>query len=148
MSALTTSKLTRSAAVAVLAGGAVAGAVGLSAAAPASTHHTLKMVTTQIADRQIGYYDVAANKDTQHGKVVGFDTTSCLINIHTHIAHCAINVSRADGTFRGRAAINLDTGVGTGVVTGGTRRFHGATGTMTAKAISQTKTAVTVQYHS
>ena len=148
MSALTTSRIARSATVAVMAGGAVAGAVGLGSAAPASATHTLKLTTVQIADKQVGYYDIAANKDIQNGKVVGFDTTSCLININTHVAKCEISVSRADGTFRGRATLNLDNGTGTGVITGGTRTFHGATGTLTAKPLSQTKTLVTVVYHS
>src|SRR5689334_3360082 len=107
MSALTSSRIARGAAIAVMASGAVASAVSLGAAAPASATHTLKMVTSQIADRQIGYYDVAANRDIHKGKTVGFDTTSCLINITTHVAKCEISVSRADGTFRGRARLNL-----------------------------------------
>ncbi len=148
MSALTTSRIARSAVVAIAAGGAVAGAVGFGAAAPAAKQHTLKMVTTQIADQQIGDYDVAADKDLVGGKVVGFDTTSCRIDLQAHVAHCAISLSRADGTMRGKATINLDSGVGTGTVTGGTRAFRGATGTMAVKAISQTKTSVTITYRS
>lgn len=148
MSALTTSRLARGSAVVIVAAGTIAGAVGLSAAAPASKTHTLKLVTIQIADQQIGKYDVAADKDLQNGKVAGYDSTSCLIDFHTHVAKCAISVSRAGGTFRGKATLNLDNGTGTGTVTGGTGVFHGVTGTMTARSISQTKTAVTVRYHS
>lgn len=148
MSALITSRVTRGAAVVLMAGGAVAGAVNFSSASPAVTTHTLKMTTVQIADHLSGYYDVSANKDLVKGKVAGYDTTSCFINIHTHVAKCAISVSRADGTFRGKATINLDSGAGTGVVTGGTRAFRGVTGSMTAKSVSQTKTLVTVTYHS
>jgi hypothetical protein len=131
-----------------MAGGAVAGAVSLSAAAPATAAHTLKFTTVQIADHQFGYYDVAANKETRGGKVVGFDTTDCLIDIDAHVAKCTIAASRADGTFRGKVTLNLESGVGSGTVTGGTRAFGGATGTIAAKAISQTKTAVTITYHS
>jgi hypothetical protein len=145
---LTSSRLARTAVVAIAAGGAVAGAVGFSAAAPAKSQHTLKFTTVQIADKQIGDYDVAANKETAGGKVVGFDSTSCLIDVHTHVAKCAISASRADGTFRGTVALSLDSGTGTGKLTGGTRAYRGATGTITAKAISQSKTVVTISYTS
>ncbi len=148
MSALVMSRITRSAAVAVVAGGVIAFAVGHGNAAPASGQHTFTMITEQIADHQSGYYDIAADKDLQHGEVVGFDTTSCFINITTHVATCAIDVSRADGTFHATATLDLDRGTGTGAVTGGTRAFRGATGTVHATSLSQTKTKVTVTYHS
>jgi hypothetical protein len=148
MSALTTSRIARSAAVVAMAGGAVAGAVSLSAAAPAVAAHTLKFTTVQIADQQLGYYDVAANKEISGGKTVGYDTTDCKINIDTHLAKCVIAASRAEGTFRGKVTLNLDSGAGSGTITGGTRAFKGATGTVTAKAVSNTKTLVTITYHS
>ena len=148
MSALVTSRITRIAAVTVVTGGFIALAVGHGNAAPASHRHTLSMITEQIADHQSGYYDIAADKDLENGKVVGFDTTSCFINITTHVATCAIDVSRADGTFHGTATLDLDSGTGTGTISGGTPAFRGATGTIRATSLSQTKAKVTVTYRS
>ncbi|HVU73978.1 MAG TPA: hypothetical protein VHE83_13515 [Mycobacteriales bacterium] len=142
------SLLARGAVVALVAGGAIVGSVELGSAAPVSATHTLRFTTVQIADHMSGYYDIAANKDLQNGKVVGYDVTDCFINVNTHVANCVINVARPEGTIRGTATLNLDSGVGTGVITGGTRDYRGVTGTVAAKALSQTKTAVTLTYHS
>ncbi|MGN6473262.1 MAG: hypothetical protein ACTHK4_06400 [Mycobacteriales bacterium] len=151
MSALTTSRIVRGAAVAVMASGAVAGAVSFSAAAPAATTHTLKFTTTEIADHIIGFHDLAANVEKHNGKIVGYDTTDCKMNVQTKTAHCEVDLARAQGTMRGWISLDLNTGSGTGVVTGGTRAFHGVSGSISAQSTTQSKTpvtAVTVRYHS
>lgn len=148
MSALTHSKIVRGAAVAAVAGGTIAGAVGFSAAAPAATTHTLTFKASQIADHIIGFQDIAADVDKQGGQVVGYDTTDCKMNTQTKTAHCEVNLSRAEGTMRGWLKLDLNTGLATGTVTGGTRAFRGVTGTISAKAASNNVTAVTIRYHS
>lgn len=74
---------------------------------------------------------MATDKNLQNGKVVGYDVTSCAINIHTHIARCDVALARAAGLMYLHAHVNVDTGQGGGTVTGGTRRFAGATGSIT-----------------
>lgn len=148
MSALTTSRITRSAAVAVMAGATVAGAVSLSAAAPASTEHTLHFKASQVADHISGFYDIAADVDKENGKVVGYDTTDCHMEVQTKTAHCEVTLARPEGTMRGTINLDLNTGLATGKVSGGTRAYRGVTGTISGKAASQNATAVTIRYHS
>lgn len=148
MSSALNSRIARGAVVALVAGGAVTGMVELGSAAPASGTHTLRFTTVQIGDHISGDYDIAANKDVQNGKVAGYDVTDCLVNFHTHVANCEITLARPEGMMRGTVTLNLDSGTGTGVITGGTRAYRGVTGTIAAKSLSQRKTAVTLTYHS
>jgi hypothetical protein len=135
-----------------MAGGVVAGAVSLSAAAPAAAQHTLKFTSSNIGDHVAGYYDIAANVDKQNGKVVGYDTTDCHMFVKTKSAHCEVTLARAEGTMRGTVDLDLNTGRATGKVTGGTRAYRGATGTISGKAAGGTpqrpQTAVTIRYTS
>ena len=148
MSSALNSRIARGAVVALVAGGAVTGMVELGSAAPAAGTHTLRFTTVQIGDHISGSYDVAANKEVQNGKVAGYDVTDCFLNLHSHVANCAITLARPEGMMRGTATLNLDSGTGTGVITGGTRAYRGVTGTIAAKSLSQMKTAVTITYHS
>ena len=121
--------------IAILAGTAAlaTAAVGLGLDGPASAHavtHTMAFRSPQIADRQIGKSDVAADKNVSNGKVVGYDVTSCRIDLQTHIARCDVALARAAGLMYAHAHVNVDSGQGGGTVTGGTRRFAGATGTV------------------
>jgi hypothetical protein len=148
MSALTHSRIVRGAVVAVIAGGTVAGAVSLSAASPAAATHTLKFTASQVADHIIGFQDIAADVDKQNGKVVGYDTTDCKMNTQTKSAHCEVTLARAEGTLRGWLDLDLNTGLATGTITGGTRAYRGVTGTISGEAASNNATAVTIRYHS
>lgn len=148
MSPTTNSRIVRGAVVAALAGGAVAGTIGFSAAAPSAARHTLKFTTTQIADHTSGFHDVAADVDKQGGKIVGYDVSACNINVQTHRGRCDVDIARSAGTMRGRITINLDTGAATGVVTGGTRAYRGVVGTISGKSATESTTAVTIRYHS
>lgn len=114
---------------------ASAAGVGLVLDGSASAHavtHTLTFRTHQIADKIVGHADVAADKDLQNGTVTAFDATSCRVNVQTHIARCDIALARAAGMIYAHGSVNVTTGHGGGVVTGGTRKFAGATGTWTA----------------
>lgn len=109
-------------------------AVGIGLDGPASAHavtHTLTFKTQQISHKVIGNVDVAANKELQNGAVTGYDATSCRLDLQTHVAHCDVAAARAAGLIYAHVSIHLDTNRGSGVVTGGTRRFAGATGTVT-----------------
>ena len=112
-------------------------AVALSAQGPAGAQaptHTLTFTSVQLQDRIVHDVDVATDKDLQHGTVTGYDVTSCRVNVTTHIARCDVAIARAAGLLYAHAAINLNSGDGSGVVTGGTRRFAGATGTVTVSS--------------
>jgi hypothetical protein len=102
----------------VAAGAALATAalgLGLDGAASAhTTTHTLSFRSHQIADRIINDTDLAASKELQNGNVTGYDLTRCKVDV-------AVRPMRHD----------VDTGKGSGTVTGGTGRFAGATGTIT-----------------
>lgn len=123
--------------LAVLAGAAAlaTAAAGLAVDGPASAHavtHTMTFRTPQIQDKQIGDIDVATDKNVHAGKVVGYDVTSCLVNVTTHIARCDVALTRAAGLMYAHVHVNVLNGVGAGTVTGGTRHFAGATGTVSA----------------
>lgn len=121
--------------IAVLTGAAAlaTAAVGLGLDGSASAHaavHTMTFRTPQIQDRHVGDTDVATDKNVHAGKVVGYDVTSCKVNVQTHIARCDVALARAAGLMYARAHVNVETGHGAGTVTGGTRHFTGASGTV------------------
>ena len=90
-----------------------------------------------------------ANQETDvnaAGKTVGFDM---IYFTATSATTAAVNVTvdTNGGFLYGTATVSIKTGAITnGKVTGGTGSFAGATGTIKAKAISSTKTAVTITY--
>lgn len=137
-----------------LAAGAAATVVaaGISVAAASTgsastTSHTMRFVGTQLKDVQAGYTDIATDKNTSKGKTVGYDVTSCVINIKTHVATCKVALARPQGILNGRAKVNVDTGKGSGTVTGGSGGFHGATGTMTIEpGPDQNSNKITINY--
>jgi len=124
---------------AALAGGtAIAFAAGTTPAAAPT--HTFTIVNHQLQDAIVHGVDIAADKDLQQGSVTGYDVTACRVDITTHIARCDVALARTGGVLIGRAHVNVDTGLGSGTVTGGTRQFQGATGTF---AIHDARVTVT-----
>lgn len=113
---------------AALAGG-TALAFAATAASAAAPMHSFTVVNHQLQDTIVNGVDIATDKDLQHGSVTGYDVTSCRVDIATHVARCDVALARTGGVLIGRAHVNIDTGHGSGVVTGGTRQFQGATGT-------------------
>jgi len=137
----------------IAAGAAVAlgttGALVLPAVASAhSSTHTLKFIAVQKASVQFtkttfGQQETDVNAT---GKTIGFDE---IYLAATSATTAAANVTGdySGGMLYGTFNVNLKTGALTnGKVTGGTGAFAHATGTITAKPISSTKTAVTVTY--
>jgi hypothetical protein len=137
----------------IAAGAAVAlgttGALVLPAVASAhSATTTLKFVSVQKAQvtfskTTFGQQDTDVNAT---GKPIGFDE---LYFATTSASTAAANVTGdfSGGLLYGTFTVNFKTGaISNGKVTGGTGKFAGATGTITAKSISKTKTAVTITY--
>ncbi len=126
-----------------------AGALVLPAVASAhSATTTLKFIAVQKATVSF----TTATQGTQDtdvntaGKTVGFDMLYAKV---TSSSSAAVNatIDTKGGFLYGTFTVNLKTGAVTnGKVTGGTGAFAGATGTITAKAISSTKHAVTITY--
>jgi hypothetical protein len=122
------------AAGAAMLGSGTAIAFAAGPAPAAAPMHTFTIVNHQLQDAMVNGVDVATDKDLQHGAVTGYDVTACRVDITTHIARCDVALARAGGVLIGRARVNLDTGHGSGTVTGGTRQFQGATGTFAIAA--------------
>jgi hypothetical protein len=125
------------------------GALVLPAIASAnSTTHTLKFTGVQKATVSFTK-TTGANQETDvnaAGKTVGFDM---IYFAATSATSAAVNATfdTSGGFLYGTATVSMKTGAITnGKVTGGTGSFAGATGTIKAKAISNTKTAVTITY--
>jgi hypothetical protein len=74
--------------------------------------------------------------------------TSCRIHLTTRVADCQAAIARAGGMIFGHAKVDLATGAGHGVITGGTGKFKGVRGTIVTQASSPTSTKVTLVYHS
>jgi hypothetical protein len=138
----------------IIAAGAAAilgctGALVVPAVASAhTTTHTLKFISVQKAEiffskTSFGEQDTDTNAA---GKTVGYDMIyGSLISTTT----AAVNITGdfSGGFLYGTGSVNVKTGAfSNGKVTGGTGSFKGATGTIKAKDISATKTAVTITY--
>jgi hypothetical protein len=125
-----------------------AGAFMLPAVASAGTaSHTLKFTSVAKASVNLSK-TMSAEQDTDvssSGKVIGYDDLYFAYSKTTAAGWFTLDV---DGGFiYGTFTLNLKTGAITdGKVTGGARAFKGATGTLAAKAVSNTRTAVTITY--
>jgi len=131
------------AAAAVTAG--VAAAV-VDAAAASTTTHTIRLTAVALKSTQVKESFVQAEKDMQAGKITGYDSVLCTFNSTTHKMVCDGSFARADGLLYVHATVN-QTNHGTGRVTGGTRAYKGATGTVTlAPGATQNQTKITISY--
>jgi hypothetical protein len=140
--AITATAITATAAAVIATGAFVLPAV--ASASPAA--HTLKFISVEKGSVQLSK-TMFAQQDTDvnaKGKVIGYD--------ELYIA--ATSATAGDGWFAGDVdggfiygtfKLNLTTGAVTdGKVTGGARAFKGATGKLTTKDLSSTRTAVTL----
>jgi hypothetical protein len=137
----------------IAAGAAVAlgttGALVLPAVASAhSASTTLKFISVQKASvtfskTAFGQQDTDVNAA---GKTVGFDMLY-ITAVSATTGNVNITGDLKGGFLYGTGTINFKTGAfSNGKVTGGTGAFAKATGTIKAKTISKTKTAVTITY--
>ena len=126
-----------------------AGAVVLPAVASAhSATTTLKFIAVQKAMHSFSSATAGIQETDVNttGKTVGFDMLYFNI-VSSSSAAVNATIDTKGGFLYGTFNVNLKTGAVTnGKVTGGTGAFKGATGTITAKMISNTKHAVTITY--
>lgn len=137
----------------IVAAGAVVvlgttGALVLPAVASAhNASHTLKF--TAVSKKSVGFTSTTSGGQetdvSSAGKIIGFDDVYAkLTGTDTATANVALDVK---GGFLYGVLTFIDAGmIITGKVTGGTGSFKGATGTITAKKLTSTRTAVTIIY--
>jgi hypothetical protein len=117
--------------------------------AVASAHnasHTLKFTAVQVKGTKFTSTTFGAQETDVNstGKTIGFDDVYFKITGPTSAtANLAFDTT---GGFLYVVATTTNGKTFTGTVTGGTGAFKGATGTVTATAISSTKHAVTIVY--
>jgi hypothetical protein len=121
---------TRALAMVVCVGALATTGLGLGTAVASTETHTLGFSVVQLATYQTGSHDITAGKDVQNGRVTGTDVVTCVANLATHTASCDAAVARTDGIIYAHVNVSLSTGSGHGNVTGGTRAFEGATGSI------------------
>jgi hypothetical protein len=113
------------------------------------TAHTIKFTSVQqrsakFSKTAVGESDIDYNKA---GKIVGFDTIYFSFDPQTHQPSGGVTLDTNGGFLY--ATLNFtQSKVIHGTVTGGTGKFAGATGTITAKSLNKkgTRTAVTITY--
>jgi len=115
----------------------VSAAAGLSIAAvngaPASASsesHTLSFTARQLHSVQSSTALEQTARELVDGRTVGFDVTACTFDFTAHVARCDVAIARAQGMLYAHVTVNADNNVSSGRVTGGTRRYQGATGTV------------------
>ena len=126
----------------------ITGAILLPAAASAhAVTHTLTF--TSVAQGQAKFSATSTgfeDKDlSKAGKVIGYDVVNITVDPTTGKVSAWVTLDTAGGLLYGTLKVSSNP-VSHGTVTGGTGAFAGATGTITAKSISATKTAVTITY--
>ena len=117
--------------------------------AVASAHsnmHTLKftVVTNNFVPLTKTTYAAQETDVNSTGKIIGFNEGTITFTGNTGTA--AVAFVRADGFLYGTFTTTNGGKTLTGTVTGGTGAFNEATGTITGKAITSSKTAVTITY--
>jgi hypothetical protein len=122
------------------------GALVLPAVASAhSTTHTLTFTAERVS--QISFTKTTSGSDGKDvnaaGKTIGFDLVYASFGKTSGTVNLAIDTT--GGLLYGTVTTTNGTSY-SGKVTGGTGNFTGATGTITAKSISNGKTAVTIKY--
>jgi len=133
-------------AAAVLAG---TGAVLVPAVASAhSTAQTLKFTAVSLNSANFSQtVGGQAEKDVNSaGKTIGFDVINIKVNPTTQKPTAGgVTLDTNGGFLYGTLKFGNSATI-TGMVTGGTGTFKGAAGTITAKSLNQTRTAVTITY--
>lgn len=88
---------------------------------------------------------IGGDTDMQAGHIIGVDSTSCVPSSKT-TANCNVSASYNHGEIYGTFVLNFKDGSLAGNVTGGTRQYKDATGTIKGTAVSDTKEKVSVNY--
>jgi hypothetical protein len=136
------------AAGAALALGTTGAVLAPTMASALSSTHTLTFVSVTKAMVSFGKTS-GGSQDTDvnsAGKTIGFDMIY-FTAVSATTANVNVTADLSGGFLYGTGTVNEKTGAfSNGKVTGGTGGFAGATGTITAKSVSKTKTDVTITY--
>ena len=143
-------KLALAAGAALIATSALSGATFAGTADAGTVQHTLKFVATSDRSHGAGRLGFEGTEiERNHGRFVGYDVLSGKFNPRTEQVQIFIAVSRQGGLLFGRvhSLIGQEDHY-RGVVTGGSGRFVGARGTITARnaPANNDRTFVTVHY--
>ena len=134
---------------AAVGGMAAVASVGTALALP--SHPTTRsgaftFVAVQTVSRQFSNGNIiGGDKDVVNGHVIGADSISCVPTSKT-TADCDVSASYKHGELYGTFTLNFKDGSLAGKVTGGTRQFQDATGTIKGTSISDTKEKVSITY--
>ena len=110
-----------------------------------SNTKTLKFESVEILFHGIdNTHFVAADKEKQNGNVVGTDAVSCVATSSTAFK-CTVAAAFKGGLIYA-SFTQQSNGALSGTVTGGTRQFAGATGTVSGSAAGKNAENVTVTY--
>jgi hypothetical protein len=132
----------------VIASTAVSGAALVGAADAAPVTHTLKFVAISDREHAAGHNGFMGTEiERNHGRLVGYDVITGIFNPSTQSVKIYVAITRHGGLLFGRVHSTSQTSYA-GRVTGGSGRFAGATGTITAKNAphNDSRTFVTVHY--
>jgi hypothetical protein len=137
--------------VAVAVGGVIIAAASLGTAFALPSHSSaksgaFKFIAEQTASRNFHGYFIGGDKDVSGGHVIGTDTLQCVVQNGGKSASCDVAASFKRGQIYGQFTQDLTDGSLSGKVTGGTRTFKGAVGTIRGHSVSDTEESVTVTY--
>jgi hypothetical protein len=116
------------------------GAAALDSASATHSHatgasakvHTWRFVAHETGSHNFGRTTFCGtDKDRRKGEFFGYDVISGKFNVHTHMATIDFALSRPGGLLLGRVT-GGEAGTFVGKVIGGTGRYKGATGTVSA----------------
>jgi hypothetical protein len=131
---------------ALLAVTGVAGSTMLNSADAALTTHHMRFVAYSDRNIRFGQTTFGGTEiDRRNGHRVGFDVISGKFNLTTHSVTIYVSVARRGGLLHAKVHDVSNTRY-VGRVTGGSGRFKGASGTVTAQDLKGNGTRVIVTY--
>jgi hypothetical protein len=123
-------------------------AINAAPASASSKSHTLSFTARQLHSVQSKTALEQTGRDLVAGKTIGFDVSACKFDFAAHVARCDVAVARPHGMLYAHVTVDVDNNVSNGRVTGGTRRYRGATGTVsTAPGSRQSDLKITIVWH-
>jgi hypothetical protein len=130
-----TKKLAIGAVAALIGSTAISGAALVSTADASSVTRHIKFVATSDRNHGLGRVSFTGTEiERNHGRFVGYDVITGTFHPSTEQVKIYIAISRKGGMLFGRVhSLRGDDSRYSGVVTGGSGRFAGATGTIKAQ---------------
>ena len=137
--------------IAVAVGGMTIAAASLGTAFALPSHPTsrsgaFKFVAVETVTRNFKGHFVSSDKDVAGGHIIGTDTLQCNVASDNKSASCDVTASYKRGQIYGVFTLNLKDGSLVGQVTGGTRLYKDATGTIKGHSVGDNKEAVSITY--